>query len=978
MLNRAYLENPHKTHENRLPQRSMLIPAQRAGITHETILDSDRVRTLDGEWKFLYLGKDCAGAFWDPAFDDNSWDTLPVPSMWQYHGYGSCLYPNVEYPFPYDPPHIDRDNPVGVYRTHFDCSVPAARTILRFLGVDNAFFVYVNGIYIGFSKGSRIASEFDISAALKTGDNVLTVKVYTYSDASYLENQDMLLASGIFRSVYLIEEGKASLWDYTIVPEKNGFSVDTVMTGADDASLTLTVFDTDGKQLASETHPGKERDSFFLAVGTPHLWNAEDPYLYRLVFTVKADGMPDEIHTKDAGICFSETKGNQLLLNGKPILLKGVNRHDNDPHEGKAINTARIRAELEDIKAHNLNAIRCCHYTQQPVFYEIASRLGIYVMDEADAESHGAYVSGDQGALNKDPEWFDAFFDRISRMYYQDKNETCINIWSLGNECGAGDNYDKCAAWLREQKVRKPLHINPPYVDQGEFRLTGYMSIAQLSAFEPEGMPVLMTEYGHAMGNSPGGLADIWNYIYTHPQICGGYVWEYKNHGFYEEGRNGEARYLYGGDFGDLYHWSNFSLDGYHTSDGTPKPTWAELKEVSAPAAISRADDGIIVMNTADFTPFDGVDLRIRILCDGEVVREDHLTLDGIAPHESRKITCDLSGKGLIGFCTADILFTKGDTELGHKSLILKDADPASVKPEPMVCSVSESAEGVVSVEGENFSVSIENGMLSSWTVGGVKRLAAPMKVNFHRAPTDNDGITGFSPRKAGEWASYLVHDVHFAEHETAVEKKDSEIIVICRGKMLPQSKFWGFDAVITYHIYPGGHVLIRAEGAPYGNPPKLLPRIGLVLPLPASMTEAAWVGRGPGDSYPDRKDAAYFGTFRASVKDMNFLYDVPQETGSHEDTVRVEITDPENQTGIIAASDPGTPRRFAFSFHDFTLENLTSARHRDELVRTETKYLYLDAMMRGIGSNSCGPEPEEEYELHTAAFSYGFMLTAL
>ena len=973
MLKKKYLENQKLLGENRLPARSLLIPAQKTGVTHENCTESDDVQCLDGDWKFLYLKKDTVDPLWSPSLDDSGWDTLRVPSMWQYHGYGTVLYPNVEYPFPYDPPYIHAENPIGIYRRTFVPSKKAGRAILRMLGADNAYFVYINGTYVGFSKGSRVAAEFDVTDVLTDGENQITVKVYTYSDGSYLENQDMLLASGIFRSVYLIFSEKTDLWDYTVFPEETGFRVETAMNVCGEGTLAVRVFDACGNTICQETHAAREKDAFVLPIENPQLWNAENPYLYTLIFTVTADGKT-VYYTKRAGIRFVSIVGNKLCINGKPIYLKGVNRHDNDPHEGKAINAARIRAELTDIKKTNLNAIRCSHYGQQPVFYEIASELGIYVLDEADAETHGASATGDQGALSKDASWYDAYLDRVSRMYYLDKNETSVFAWSLGNECGGGENLEKCAAWLHAQPILKPVTGNDT-LETDSFTETGYMTLKVLASYKEAKSPVVMIEYGHAMGNSPGGLEDIWDYIYTHEEVAGGYAWEFKNHGFYQKGRNGEPRYLYGGDFGDFYHWSNFSLDGYHTSDGTGKPSWYELRAVSAPVYAKLIDRMVRIFNTWDFTSLDGTVMTWTVSCDASVVRCGTEVLPDIPPHTTKDFALDLSADGLDGFCTLDLLFVKDGRELAHKAFILQDAKPVPVERPAFAYTVTEENEDSIRITAKDFTVLFENGLLSSYTVGGRELLAAPMRPNFWRAPTDNDGIIGFSERKAGEWRHALLQTMRFGVYTSVVTKEENAVTIRYTGKILPQGEIRGFDTGITYTVAAGGVISVTVDGKPYGSFPNTLPRIGMMLTLTGEKSTVKWFGRGPGDSYSDRKHNTYFGTFTQSVHDMNFLYDVPQESGSHEDTVSVSVTDTSG-IGITASCSPDAPRRFAFSCHDVDLKTLTDARHRDEISMDGNTYLYLDYAMRGLGSNSCGPDPEPQYELHAEPFVFRFTLS--
>ncbi|HJA91589.1 MAG TPA: hypothetical protein H9717_00445 [Candidatus Eisenbergiella merdipullorum] len=970
---RHYLENQKLLSENRLPSRSLLLPAKKRGVTHVNQTDSAMIISLNGDWNFHYLddGKisEEYASFDLPEYDDSKWDILPVPSMWQYHGYGTCLYPNVVYPFPLDPPYIHTINPIGLYRRHFYLGKVPHRAILRFNGVNNAYFVYINGNYVGFSKGSRLSAEFDITQYLYTGNNLLAVQVHTYSDGSYLENQDMLLASGIFRDVTILLLGKDSLWDYTVLPVENGFELTCNCHVQDEkACLEAALYSATGEELCRQTKSATSETIFSLKVENPQLWTAETPYLYELVLTLSREEIVSEIHTKKVGIRFSSVEGRYLLLNGKPIRIKGVNRHENNPWTGQAITPQQIRAELEDIKACNLNAIRCSHYTNQPVFYEIASELGIYVMDEADLETHGAHTHGDEGWISKMDDWYDAYLDRVSRMYHQDKNETCINIWSIGNECGIGQNIDKCAQWLRSQTVVKPLRYSSYSRSLTEdFRFTGYMPMSTLEDFIPEGLPVLMLEYAHAMGNSPGGLEDIWNFVYTHDYICGGYVWEYRSHGFSDLDANGKERYLYGGDFGDTYHWSNFSLDGYHTSDGTAKPVWGELREVSAPIRISREGNGVRVYNTYDFLPLDDVEMEWTIYASNDVIRTGNCTLTGIGPREDVFFEINFSTEGYLGDFRADFIFSKEGKQLAYKQFLLGRSKKVKETPAAFVHTAEADENYNVCMRSENAIVEFEQGLLTRYCIKGKELITEPLRPNFWRAPTDNDGIDGLFPRHMGEWKEALVYDLRFGIYDQMITDAYNTCTLTVKGKFLPQSFYWGFEMTLVYTLYADGSLQISMEGKPYGNTPKILPRIGMRMRLPKEMKRACWFGRGSGDSYPDRKHAAPVGLYDVNIGDLNFLYDVPQETGSHENTRFVRIYG--DDIGIVAIGD------FAFSCHDFTLENLTVARHKNELIHTPEKYLYLDARQRGLGSLSCGPDPEKAYELLTESFSFSFTL---
>jgi len=970
-----YIENPTLLHENRLPPRSLLIPAQQKGITHRNYLESDRILSLNGDWAFRYLPDsaipDAEPNFYDTGFDDSGWDTIPVPSMWQFCGYDTCYYPNVEYPFPVDPPYIHCPNPTGLYRRRFVLDAVPEQAFLRFDGVESAYFVWVNGIYTGFSKGSRLSAEFDITDSLKAGENTIAVQVHRYSDGSYLENQDMLMASGIFRNVTLISCGRDYLWDYLLLPTEHGFELTAdCRTEAPGAVLEAVLTDADGKELYRTAAPASSETAVTLPIGNPRYWNAEDPYLYEVVLTLSRDGIPAEIHTKKAGIRFSAIEGNRITLNGTPITIKGVNRHENNPVRGRAIQADQILAELRDIKDCSLNAIRTSHYTNQPVFFEAASELGLYIMDEADIESHGMAVTGDMGGLAKKEEWAAAFMDRVSRAYHQNKNETCINLRSLGNEAGDGENLYACMEWLLDQKPALPVMYYASLFDSkhpAPFRDTGYMPMSVLEGYSPDGAPVLMLEYAHAMGNSPGGLEDIWRFVYTHEYICGGYVWEYKSHGFASPDEEGRARYLYGGDFGDRYHWSNFSLDGYHTSDGTPKPAWDELREVSAPVWVEKTDGGIEVRNTLDFHSLDGVRLEWILWADNTEIRSGTLILDGIAPGKAVSFPLDLSTTGFTGDFRADFTAFRGETVISRKQLLLGRSEPVKRAFVPFGYTVKET-DDTVEITAGNTEILIRDGLLCRYAVNGRDLIASPLRPNFFRAPTDNDGITGFNPRHAGEWMGLLIHDFRFGLHEQTVQQYPDRCEIRAVGKILPQSHFLGFDAELTYRITAGGIIEIGMKGTPYGNLPAILPRIGMRVTLPADASRAEWFGRGPGDAYSDRKMASPVGLYSMDIDRMNFLYDVPQETGTRTDTRFVRITG--RDYGICAAGD------FAFSCHPFTLENLTSARHRNELRFTEEKQLYIDFRHRGLGSLSCGPEPEDQYELKTESFSFSFTLS--
>ncbi|MGM9625589.1 MAG: glycoside hydrolase family 2 TIM barrel-domain containing protein, partial [Eubacteriales bacterium] len=514
---RPEFENPCILEEHRLPPRTIMLPAQKAGIDYRRKNESDRIQLLTGTWKFLYIEDPYDYEDGSAAVGDcSAWDDIPVPSEWQFCGYGAPRYTNVDYPFPFNPPYVGRVNPLGIYRRSFTLDAGAAGrdVILHFDGVDGAFNLYINGSYVGFSKGSRLAAEFDITEFLHfDGVNDICVEIWTYSDAQYLENQDMWMANGIFRDVYLIFQNKVCLWDYEIITTQNELSVVLYPNRENRVLHAELTFDRRTRKcdLYGET-------SVRFDLPSPETWNAENPYLYELVITVSDHETPIEIHSKKVGLRESAVTDGLFCVNGQPIVFCGANRHEYMPGAGRAITAAYIERELKLLKACNFNAIRTSHYPQHPAFYEYCNELGIYVLDEADLETHGCGASGDQGWLSKSKQWKDAYLDRVERMYMRDKNETCIVVWSIGNECGSGENLVACAEWLRGQRNKKPILQaqddceNPTFTD---FRQYGYPNMDTVRRFADmeSAYPAIMTEYGHAMGNSPGCLSDIWDVI---------------------------------------------------------------------------------------------------------------------------------------------------------------------------------------------------------------------------------------------------------------------------------------------------------------------------------------------------------------------------------------------------------------------------------------------------------------------------------
>ncbi len=967
------IENNHVLHINRLKPRATIIPAQKSGVYYRNKEESTHIISLNGDYKFLYCPYDSNPNFYKLKNDDD-WDILPVPSMWQFFGYGECSYPNINYPIPFDPPYVKVENPIGYYRKKFVINKKAGKFILHFSGVDNAFYVYLNGTKVGFSKGSRLSSEFDVTSLIKEGENLLAVKVFTYSDATYLENQDMLMANGIFRDVYLISTNATSLWDYRVTTTYTSIAVNAEFDVNDKACEVE--FSLDGQ---TARFPISSNVCHTFNLTNPKLWNAEEPNLYDLSITLYKGETMLETHSKKVGIMHARVEGNKFLINEKPIYIKGVNRHETCADNGRAITVEQIKHDLEMIKSNNLNAIRLSHYTNNPATYEYAAIIGLYLMDEADLETHGADATGDQGFLSKDPDWLDAYKDRVVRMLETNKNEPCIFIWSVGNECGTGENLYECAKICNEFDHTKPCSITQDKDGaNSSFRLTGYYPMSRTEEYPDNGQPpVIAIEYAHAMGNSSGTLKDYWDYNYTHEHFIGGFVWEFKSHGFYAKDENGNLFTKYGGDFiKNKYHWSNFCLDGYLMVDGTPKYTWYELGNVSFSAYVCYNNGKISIKNTNDFRSLSYLFAQYEILEDYKVIKSGEMKIPNVLPHEwfDADIDTTIRNPKPGADYYVNIRFYDNGQEVCLKQVKL-DILAEKEKFAPSQFSYFASAQNkVLTVHGNNFCVKFDKGYICHYEKDGVVLIDNPLYLNLYRAPIDNDGISNLSVwglRYIQKWNEAHIKNFKFHLADIAVIEKEDKFTLVCKGKFEPETFYRGFACEITYEIFADGIIHVSLKSTPYGSLPSVLPRFGFCIPLDKSFNNVTWFGRGEKESYCDALTNAPVGLYNAKIENTYTVFDVPQESGNHENTQFVTIDNGKNTLSISAQGN------MSFSYHDFTLDTLEKARHRNELIKDPNfNYLYIDYKMRGLGSKSCGPDPEEQYEFHPHSFLFSFVIS--
>jgi len=1000
-------ENPTLLERNRAPARSHFISYQDAASARTRERGcSERFKLLNGTWQFLYAEHPglVPDGFGLEDFDSAGWDSLPVPSNWQMHGYGRPQYTNSAYPYPVDPPHVPDENPVGCYRRSFvlPSSWAGKRVFLTFQGVDSAFYVWVNGARVGYSQGSHIPSEFDVTEQLRPGRNLVAVQVFKWSDASYLEDQDFWRLSGIFRDVYLTArpslfvrdvfvrtpldaDGNASLELEASLrndgPSAGGCTLRAQLLDADGAPVLEASVASDltvaagAEQLAAGAFP----------VAKPRKWSAEDPCLYLLLLTLSdGGGAVQEVIPVRVGFRRVEVRDQQFLVNGTPVLLLGVNRHDTHPDLGHAVSLASMLQDIEVMKRHNVNAVRTSHYPNDPVWYDLCDEYGLYVIDEADLETHGfGYTAPDIPA--RLAEWEAAFVDRAVRMVERDKNHPCIVMWSLGNESGYGPNHDAMAAWIRGRDQTRPIHyeraIDAPVVDVVS---TMYPSIEALAeqGLKDDPRPFFLCEFAHAMGQGPGNLKEYVDTFRAHRRLMGGCIWEWVDHGIRQKTADGEEWFAYGGDFGDAPNDGNFCIDGLCFPDRQPHDGLTEYKAVIQPVGVDLLDaecGRIRVANLRHFRALADLAGAWTLREDGEAIAQGELPELDVAPGEALDCELGLRLPEPVPGATywLDLAFTQRQAtrwapcgyEVAHAQFEVRGRAAAGAGA-PAPCgsslSVTEDADAV-RISGDEFDIVFDRfrGTIASWEHEGTQLLAGGPRVQLWHAPTDNER------RLKLEW-----FDVGYDRLRTRVaqvalhETGHGEARIEVESVLAADSKQPYFRVEQTFTFTGTGRVLVRTALEPLREGLPALPRFGLELATPPGFERFAWYGRGPHDSYADRKESAFVGVYESTVDEQYVPYVFPQEHGNKADTRWAAVTDLQGR-GLLALGMPS----LNVSVHHFSVDDLTKAAHTFELQRRPETFVHLDLAHTGLGSNSCGPPPLAQYVLEPKPMCFAVCL---
>ncbi|KAM0331284.1 hypothetical protein ACHAQA_002954 [Verticillium albo-atrum] len=1010
-------------HRNTLPPRSSFFVYDGDLEGLEWDIDKAKAVCLSGTWKFHLSPSPFDGAreFWKLDYDheasEEPWSDIAVPGMWQCQGFGQGpQYTNINYPFPVDPPNVSyTDNECGRHLTTFH--VPDRfkdhQLRLRFEGVDSAFAVWVNGQEVGYSQGSRNPSEFDVSNIVTPGHTAkLAVEVYQRCDGSYIEDQDQWWLSGIFRDVYLHAFPRFSPDDIhirTVLDENyKDATLEVELTTSQFQYVSLRLLDADGDTLISERHyhesnmQGKTTVQFEIHVKNPHKWTAETPYLYTLLL-----GFPGSVIPQRVGFRKTELIGGVFSVNGSPIKLRGVNRHEHHPDSGRAVPYEFLKRDLLQMKEHNINAIRTSHYINDTRLYDLADELGLWILDEADLECHGfGSVGGDAAKFASDnPQWEKAYIDRARQMVMRDKNHPCVIIWSLGNEAFYGRNHQAMYDLIKSIDTTRLVHYEADYgartVDIYSRMYPSVESVINAGSSKDWEKPLVLCEYIHAMGNGPGAIKEYVDAFYKYPRLMGGFVWEWANHGLRTKNEDGDEYMAYGGDFGDEPNDKNFVMDGLCFSDHTPTPGLVEYKKAIEPVQVLGVDgDEITIVNRYDFLALDHLTCNYQLVTEGHRSEKEQLEIPkGIKPHTKAKLKIppyhklDLNRKKEI-FLHLEFNLTKATAwaPAGHEvawgdipvnppeslTTILQQLNPEpNNRALPILKQESSTFLSVKSSGGATtWGLDLRLGTLTSLSRSGPMSrnlLTEPLTLDFYRALTDNDR----GGRFGREWRDRRLHQTK--THVRSVDWRHSEkgLDLTINARIAPPVLAWGVDTVTTFS-FRGDSCHIKVQGKPHGlRLPGTFARIGLTLGL-AGVDEVEWFGRGPGESYRDKKMSQRFGTWRHGVDSLFTDYEFPQDAGNRTDVRWVKFKQLlDDRHGTLLSARFGDQDGASFSAMHYKTADLDECEHPYELHkrRREDTIVRLDWEHHGLGTGSCGPATLPQYELKSDDFSYELLL---
>lgn len=969
---------------NTMPNRAYYIPCA-SDSSNSTKLNNDRVLMLNGDWFFkLYDRAE------DLNMEENSFDILPVPSTWQTKGYDSHQYTNVNYPIPFNPPYVPKENPCGLYKRTFPlCKSDDERYFLNLEGVDSCHYVYINDEFVGYGQVSHLTSEYEITKLLHDGDNEIKVVVLKWCDGTYLEDQDKLRQTGIFRDIYILKRPKKFVFDYCVKSEIKPDGSANVLITFDDMKTKIAknvaVFSQEGDELLCVD---VNSSSVSFEIPNPQLWTAETPNLYMLVITAEGESIVDEFGIRKIEV----SSDNVVRVNGQKVIFKGVNRHDSYPDTGYTASIEQITKDLRLMKEHNVNAIRTSHYPNRPEFYKLCDKFGFYVIDEADIEAHGTITADNRNypdgyaRIADNPIWTEAICDRILRTQSRDKNRPCVVFWSLGNESGFGCCFKEAIKRLRKADDTRLIHYestNPPPADAETENFDGLdvesvmypdMNFLHKEYRESKKVkdqrPLFLCEFAHAMGNGPGGFKEYFDAFYKYDNYCGGCVWEWCDHVGIIEYDGVKPHYGHGGDFGDTINDGCFCMDGLVYPDRRPHTGLLELKNAARPAHIVYEKGKFSIINRLDFLNLkDYLYICWSIKKDGKTIKTGTIDNLNVNPNEKKSLKFTLPEvSGARVYITFEMRL-KADVPLLEKGHSL-GFDQFDISTEKAAVKIPKAGSKLdvtecncsITVVGKNFKYIFdkEKGSISYIEYDGKVITDKAIDYNIDRAPTDNDANLVPMFRQSG------YKDCIPYTYEIKVKSGKDSVVIDCPLSLTAAPYTNAADIHSVWTIYPSGAINVKCD-VEIPEYKSYLPRFGLRIMLDKGFGECEYFGYGPHESYCDKHISCRKDRYLQSVEAMHEDYLNPQENGSHFETEIVSLTDGE-RTITAVSSKP-----FSFNASEYTQEMLESVKHNFELKKSDNIVLCLDYKQGGLGSNSCGPEPFEEYRFTEKKFSFDF-----
>lgn len=949
-------EDPKYFGENRLEQRSYYIP--KSGCT-----------MLNGIWDFKFY--DCD---YEEDYVEKQWNEIDVPSCWQLRGYEHPNYTNVAYPYPCDPPYVPDKNPMGVYRRKFEITDTEKCTYIVFEGVSSSLELYINDKYVGYSQGTHLQAEFDITPYVKKGENTIIAKVRKWCSGSYLEDQDFFRFNGIFRDVYILSRPEGHIKDIDIKTDER--TIDIVFEG----SAKVSLYDACGKLLESVDADKKVK----FAPENPITWNAEKPYLYEVVFEYK-----DEIISQKVGlVSYAIGKDYEFLVNGTEVKLKGVNRHDTHPIAGWTMTDEEMRNELLLMKKLNINTVRTSHYPPHPKLLEMCDEIGFYVMLETDLETHGVCYreAGNCGydSINNPewmcshPDWEDAFVDRMKRAYHRDKNHASIFSWSTGNESAHGDNHLRMIEYVKARDTKRLIHcedasrftdwaIEYPdrygsaidYADRSDVYSRMYVPVSFLEkkGNDPEfKRPVFLCEYSHAMGNGPGDVADYWEVIYQHKKLIGGCIWEWADHTVLVDGVP-----KYGGDFeGELTYDGNFCADGLVMHDRSIKAGSLEAKYAYQNMDVTLSGDEITVLNRFDFTNLSEYEFKYVIKVDGKCIEEKVMALD-VEPKKTITIALNLPKECMLGAFVECYLYDKTGYCVAQKQL---DVPAKLLKKEKSgdLAGYTEDKHTIV-FEGEGFKYTFSKdiGTFVSLIKNGEEQIKAPLKISAIRALIDNERYFKGKWYWTNPWQGENLDKQFEKVYESKIE--NGALVVSASVAGISRKPYFIYE--LKWSIFADGVIKVQLNGN-VKEKAMYLPRLGFEFKIPVDKAQFKYFGNGPYENYCDMHHASMIDWYESDAEKEYVNYIMPQEHGNH---TRVKVLEIKNGLSFEAENE------MDINVSNYSPETLMKAMHQDELKKDDAITVRIDYKNLGLGSYSCGPELMEKYRFTDKEIHFEFYI---